>query len=370
MARTTLEARVARLEAQIVRLSDEVRAGGQRADEGWRRRRPLCGRRGLAERPRGCDETQGGEARRTDGAKRHPEATTMILLDTDHLSVLLEPGTRSGPGFRASRATDEKPAIPVVSVEEQLRLARPNPPRPRFPWADPRLPAAEQAHFLPTQLDHRRLGDNTAAATFDRLRENRIRIGMQDLKIASIALANDALLLSANLRNFNRFPVSASKIGTTQTPSDRRCRLLRQSNGQPMAFGSQTVIGAGRRTVSPCHMIRSSRPRSIMTPTEKRAGRSWRSCSPILPRTRWPRRAGSPSPGRWNSCRHGRPRTASRGLPDAAGERDAADHRLLPPQNAEATVPAFSYRYLHHTAREHTRRLSGPCTYGDTSSAT
>ena len=37
MARTTLEARVARLEAQIVRLSDEVRAGGQRADEGWRR---------------------------------------------------------------------------------------------------------------------------------------------------------------------------------------------------------------------------------------------------------------------------------------------------------------------------------------------
>jgi tRNA(fMet)-specific endonuclease VapC len=39
-----------------------------------------------------------------------------------------------------------------------------------------------------------------------RLRRLRIRIGTQDLKIAAIALSRDALLLSANLRDFQRVP--------------------------------------------------------------------------------------------------------------------------------------------------------------------
>ena len=45
-----------------------------------------------------------------------------------------------------------------------------------------------------------------AADHFKRLRANRIRIGSQDLKIACIALANDALLLSANIRDFEQVP--------------------------------------------------------------------------------------------------------------------------------------------------------------------
>ncbi|MFN0019397.1 MAG: hypothetical protein ACKVP0_14120 [Pirellulaceae bacterium] len=46
-----------------------------------------------------------------------------------------------------------------------------------------------------------------AADEFKRLRTARVRIGTQDLKIASLALANDALLLSANLRDFEQVPV-------------------------------------------------------------------------------------------------------------------------------------------------------------------
>jgi tRNA(fMet)-specific endonuclease VapC len=46
----------------------------------------------------------------------------------------------------------------------------------------------------------------SAADIFMRLRSERIRIGTQDLKIASIALANDATLLSANLRDFEKVP--------------------------------------------------------------------------------------------------------------------------------------------------------------------
>jgi tRNA(fMet)-specific endonuclease VapC len=45
-----------------------------------------------------------------------------------------------------------------------------------------------------------------AADEFARLRKERIRIGTQDLKIASLALVNNALLLSANLRDFDRVP--------------------------------------------------------------------------------------------------------------------------------------------------------------------
>ena len=50
------------------------------------------------------------------------------------------------------------------------------------------------------------LFDDAAAATFKRLRHENIRIGTQDLKISAIALVNDAVLLTANLRDFQRVP--------------------------------------------------------------------------------------------------------------------------------------------------------------------
>ena len=48
--------------------------------------------------------------------------------------------------------------------------------------------------------------DAHAADTFNRLRKQKVRIGTQDLKIAAIALVNNALLLSANLRDFKKVP--------------------------------------------------------------------------------------------------------------------------------------------------------------------
>jgi tRNA(fMet)-specific endonuclease VapC len=45
-----------------------------------------------------------------------------------------------------------------------------------------------------------------AAERFEQLRKVRIRIGTQDLEIASIALVNDALLLSANRQDFVQVP--------------------------------------------------------------------------------------------------------------------------------------------------------------------
>ena len=45
-----------------------------------------------------------------------------------------------------------------------------------------------------------------AADIFAALKKQRLRVGTQDLKIASIALANNAVLLSANLVDFQRVP--------------------------------------------------------------------------------------------------------------------------------------------------------------------
>jgi tRNA(fMet)-specific endonuclease VapC len=47
---------------------------------------------------------------------------------------------------------------------------------------------------------------DSAAATFDGLRKRRVKIGSSDLKIASIGLAADALVFTANLRDFERVP--------------------------------------------------------------------------------------------------------------------------------------------------------------------
>jgi len=48
--------------------------------------------------------------------------------------------------------------------------------------------------------------DARAATRFDELKRQKIRVGTQDLKIASIALANDATLLTCNTHDFVQIP--------------------------------------------------------------------------------------------------------------------------------------------------------------------
>ena len=48
--------------------------------------------------------------------------------------------------------------------------------------------------------------DQRTAATFARLRRQRVRIGTMDLKIAAIALEHNALVLSGNVRDFQQVP--------------------------------------------------------------------------------------------------------------------------------------------------------------------
>lgn len=131
----------------------------------------------------------------------------MILLDTDHFTAVAD-GRHALHSQLTARleASGEPLAIPVVSIEEQLRgwLAQVR------RLADVRkqvFPYDRLLRLLETLSDWQiaRWSD-PAAEEFQRLRKLRVRIGTQDLKIAAIALATDSLLLSANLIDFQQVP--------------------------------------------------------------------------------------------------------------------------------------------------------------------
>jgi tRNA(fMet)-specific endonuclease VapC len=131
----------------------------------------------------------------------------MILLDTDHFSVLTDArhARHSHLILRLSEV-DEPAAVPVVAVEEQLRawlaqIHRAGDVRRQV------LPYYRLVRLIEILSDWEiARWSERAADEFARLRKSRVRIGTQDLKIAALALATDALLLSANLRDFEQVP--------------------------------------------------------------------------------------------------------------------------------------------------------------------
>jgi len=132
----------------------------------------------------------------------------MIILDTDHLSILEFP---ESPQFARlteamERSDDYDFSTTVVSLEEQMRG-----------W----LAAIHRTRKVHDQIFYytRLVGliefyskweilpfNEPAADRFEALRKERVRVGTMDLKIAAIALEKGTLLLSANLRDFERVP--------------------------------------------------------------------------------------------------------------------------------------------------------------------
>jgi tRNA(fMet)-specific endonuclease VapC len=133
----------------------------------------------------------------------------MILVDTDHATFLKYPKSARG-----RRLIDRLSAVPpaeviataIVTVEERMRG-----------WL---AVIAKEKTALRQVVGYRELAslfefyqefaivpfDEAAARQFEQLRKQRLRLGTMDLKIAATALVNNALLLSANLRDFERVP--------------------------------------------------------------------------------------------------------------------------------------------------------------------
>ena len=132
----------------------------------------------------------------------------MILLDTDHVNVLKYP---EHPRFASlttqlNMSADQDIATTVITLEEQMRgwlawMSRAQDVRRQVPAYQELLRLCD---FFARW--HVVLFDEQAASTWQGLRAQRIRIGTMDLKIAAIALVHDALLLSANLRDFRQVP--------------------------------------------------------------------------------------------------------------------------------------------------------------------
>jgi tRNA(fMet)-specific endonuclease VapC len=132
----------------------------------------------------------------------------VILLDTDHLTVLRYPlNDRTRPlADRLAAAAGEVVGTTVVNVEEKMRgwlaaIAKERKAR-RQVFAYRELAGL----FTFFSLYHIALFDDAAADRFDELNAAKLRIGTMDLKVAAIALVNNALLLTANRQDFERVP--------------------------------------------------------------------------------------------------------------------------------------------------------------------
>jgi tRNA(fMet)-specific endonuclease VapC len=130
------------------------------------------------------------------------------LLDTDHISILQH---RSGPehaaliGRIALHAT-ESFSFSVVSFHEQVLgahtfLSRAQTSRDvvrGYRLLDEIIRGFSAASILPF--------DDAASGVFDDLTVRRVRIATMDLRIAAIALTNNTVLLTRNVRDFGKVP--------------------------------------------------------------------------------------------------------------------------------------------------------------------
>lgn len=128
----------------------------------------------------------------------------MFILDTDHFTFLQQ--AHSAESSRLHEQAEIDVAVTIVSLEEQSRG-----------W----LAYIKKARGLDAQVDAyarpRRMHENfcrvrlldfddMAAVEYSRLKRTFPRAGSMDLKIAAIALAREATLLTRNRADFHHIP--------------------------------------------------------------------------------------------------------------------------------------------------------------------
>jgi tRNA(fMet)-specific endonuclease VapC len=127
----------------------------------------------------------------------------MIILDTDHVSILQwEDQPAEQLRERLVAAIDDWIGTTAITLEEQTRAIITK-------LGQCKNTADQPKYYSRLASTYRFFGrwkfadfDDEAARQFDVLRKSFRKVGSSDLKIASIALVNDALLLTANTRDF------------------------------------------------------------------------------------------------------------------------------------------------------------------------
>jgi tRNA(fMet)-specific endonuclease VapC len=128
----------------------------------------------------------------------------IYVLDTDHVSL-----SQRGHPLVSARIQDAGPAlvaISIITVEEQLRgwlaVVRKGTTAAARVTAYTRLRMAVEYFASITLLDY----TDAAEALVADLRGQGVRIGTQDLRIAAVALAHGAILVTRNTRDFALVP--------------------------------------------------------------------------------------------------------------------------------------------------------------------
>lgn len=129
------------------------------------------------------------------------------LLDTDSISLIARGGPE-GTRIRARIAAlpPDSVAVSVISYEEQMRG-----------WMAEiaRMPSVDRQLTVYSRLDRMREYycltpvlpfDDNAVSHFQSLWLLRLRVGTMDLKIAAVALANNATLITRNAKDFGQAP--------------------------------------------------------------------------------------------------------------------------------------------------------------------
>lgn len=132
----------------------------------------------------------------------------MIILDTDSLSLLER---KTGAEFfrLSAKLTELSPdeiATTIINFEEQMRgwmafIAKAN-------SIEKQISAYEKLNRFLENYRHIPIlqFDENAGKVFQSIKNQKIRVGTMDLKIVSIAISQNALLVSRNLSDFEQIP--------------------------------------------------------------------------------------------------------------------------------------------------------------------
>jgi tRNA(fMet)-specific endonuclease VapC len=132
----------------------------------------------------------------------------MIVLDTDHLSLLARRASAEGRSLEArlGRLDSSLKSTTIIPYEEQTRGWMTYASRAKTVAEEIRAYSRLMTHLQSFRSIQVLPFDERAATEYQRLRRLRLRIGTMDLKIAAIVLAHDAALLSRNLADFRKVP--------------------------------------------------------------------------------------------------------------------------------------------------------------------
>ena len=132
----------------------------------------------------------------------------MIILDTDCMSLLQRENILMGSRLQENLDKFPRDQIytTIISFEEQMRgwlafVARSKTPEQQI-YAYERLHSFLKNYRNALILDY----NEKAAEVFQDFKAQKIRVGTMDLKIAAIAVSQNAILVSRNLSDFLQIP--------------------------------------------------------------------------------------------------------------------------------------------------------------------